>query len=153
MSNNLSTDSFLQNSIDSVKIKETLFESERYSVNEQIPEYIVANVKSNTELFSFVDDYTRNMIMRLVHEVYIAKEEEVIQTPKTWWDMFKIAHFPEWAKTRFPPQFNTRTINKKILMVDGRKVENKTTMFREYSLGSPEKFQRPTPPPSRMFRG
>lgn len=31
---------------------------------------------------------------------------ESVKTPNTWWDMFKVEHFPQWLRERFPAKYH-----------------------------------------------
>lgn len=57
-----------------------------------------------------VQDVARHMRVRLTLELFTREARKVVEFepvsyPKTWWDAFKLAHFPKWAIVRWPAEF------------------------------------------------
>ncbi len=108
---------FLQN----VEIEST--ELERHSVLTSIPidEEDFERIKGNTEIsiHSPVGRQIKNAIIELTLEIY-GRDGELLEVkyPKTWWDHFKQAWFPERLKKRFPVEYTCETYQPKQFLPD-----------------------------------
>jgi hypothetical protein len=81
--------------------------------------------------------YTRDFLMKkwLFHfRAFLAAKEkedtqrredtdqEVIESPSSWWEMLKRDHAPVWFLRRYPVQYDTRTIVTRTVFINSKKV-------------------------------
>lgn len=70
---------------------------ERFCVAERIdPDYVRVDAVFDRTL----KDGLLRIERHVLHEVV---DRRVVTYPKTWWDAFKLAHFPKWLQRRYPP--------------------------------------------------
>lgn len=138
--NNLDSGSFINHAY-TASVKSTVYELEKYSIPTRIAEQLVFTARDNTELFHYVDDYTRDLVLQLVLNTYVHDSVEEIKVHKTWWDMFKDAHFPMWAKKRFPVKYTIKTINKKCFLLGHEYVYPRKTIVHRELESLPSQFR------------
>lgn len=59
------------------------------------------------EVHSWLDTAADYLTYALTGWVLKLPNRGELRLPKTWWDGFKIAHFPEWLLSRYPAEYVT----------------------------------------------
>jgi hypothetical protein len=86
------------NTADSIPMRSVTLEKFRFGIQQCLDRRMLA---CSFDIESMVEPLANEMVIRL--EAAIASQRAgVLRVPATWWDHFKEAKFPTWAKKRWP---------------------------------------------------
>ena len=90
----------------SYKLRELKFDPIVVGAADTIPRSIL-----DTARVDLLADVRGDLVMKLTAYVMGMKDEKkCFEWPETWWDGFKEAHFPVWAKKRWPPRYHSESV-------------------------------------------
>jgi hypothetical protein len=98
-------------------LRKVVVEIERFCLNRRvvIPNYLAA--KTNISAFlSPVADQTELHFSAYIAAQKVKKRE--VRYPKTWWDAFKRAYFPNWLLKHMPVTMTLVTLDAKLIYPD-----------------------------------
>lgn len=85
---------------------------ERFSVLQRLdPDYVRVDAVFDAALMEGLLRIER-------HVLYEVVDRKTIEYPATWWDAFKLAHFPAWLRRRYPPTMHREELEFMVLYPD-----------------------------------
>lgn len=96
------------------KMRTVALQFETFTVVDRIdPDYVMAQVE--------FDAAARMLLLRIQqHVLHEVAGQKSVAYPATWWDAFKLAHFPKWLQDRYPPIMRTEVFELGVLYPDFR---------------------------------
>lgn len=95
-------------------VAEAALEQFKFTTSILIPKAVVDNMTVSAEFKELINSWAIKIDAYVWSEGIESESYDVtLHAPKTWWDHFKITHFPNWLQRKFPPVVvgQTRRIN------------------------------------------
>lgn len=100
---------------ESTAIREVALHACYYAISRAVPEHELYGFEAR----SYFDNLSAKLILDLQRHVLTEKKEsKTFEVPLTWWDGFKIAHFPKWLRKRYPAKVKRIECTLEILYPD-----------------------------------
>ena len=90
-------------------LQKFILEKTKFVIAERFHNSFLEDVKYEV----IIDREIKGLLLRLEKDIFSEHVESSTKTftyPKTWWDHFKLDHFPFWLSRRFPPKLSVKKI-------------------------------------------
>ena len=91
------------------ELQKFILERTKYVIQKKFSESFLSDIKYSTS----IDNEIKGIILRLEKDILsdkVVTEVKTFNYPDTWWDHFKLDHFPLWLYEKYPAKFKVKKI-------------------------------------------